>query len=186
VKTALLKDAVRASLQILFVEGSLSVDLLRGRLRDVFASDPSENFRPIASIPAAELIAGLLDANKKLEPLGFQVKILNGEVSLFAGPVESPRLQSYLREKTDCSGNPEMTPARMEVLGCIALKQPISLAEIDRLFSAEKRSVVTSLLEAGWIEGRGGPGGRIFFVVTTKFLQRFGFASIEEMRASLG
>jgi chromosome segregation and condensation protein ScpB len=59
-----------------------------------------------------------------------------------------------------------MTTATLEVLVCIAFRQPISQAEIDRLFDADKR---------GGIRRR---DGRLRFATTEEFLQHFGLARI--------
>lgn len=48
------------------------------------------------------------------------------------------------------SGNPELTTPTLEVLACIAFKQPVSQAEIDRLFAADKRGLVIKLRDCGW------------------------------------
>jgi len=176
---------VRAAIQLLFVEGTLSIDGIRERLRGIFAADPNEQHRPIASVTTAELIEGILEMGRKMEDIGLQVKIINGEATLYAGPVVPGRLQAYLREKTNTSGNPEMTPARMEILGCVALRQPISQGEMDQLFDTDKRSIVNWLVEAGLLEARAGVGGRIYYVVTVAFLRKFGYSSIEEMKLDI-
>jgi chromosome segregation and condensation protein ScpB len=59
--------------------------------------------------------------------------------------VENKALGQYLSEQTGASGNLQMTTASLEVLACIAFRQPISQAEIDRLFDADKRGLVVKL-----------------------------------------
>jgi len=46
-----------------------------------------------------------------------------------------------------------MTTATLEVLACIAFKQPISQAEIDLLFDADKRGLVVKLRDLKLVEG---------------------------------
>ena len=71
------------------------------------------------------------------------------------------------------------------MLACIAFKQQISQAEIDKLFNADKRHVVNVLRESGMVEEFAGPDGRLRFVTTEGFLQHFGIESPEELHAAL-
>ena len=118
-----------------------------------------------------------MEIQETLRQGGIEVRITNGMVSLWAGPVKSTRMAEYLRRVTGASGNPDFTTTTMEILGCIAMKQPISQAEINRYFDADKRSHVVKLLEQGLVESIAGSGGRILFVVTEKMLQRFGMTT---------
>ncbi len=61
-------------------------------------------------------------------------------------------MAEYLREQTSEIGNPELTTATLEVLGCIGLKQPITQAEIDRFFAADKRGLVVKLRDSCLVE----------------------------------
>ena len=79
-----------------------------------------------------------------------------------------------------------MSQAALEVVSCIAFKQPISQAEIDLLFGdVDKRHVVNVLRESGLVEEFVGDGGRLQFVTTGKFLQRFGLQSLDELRLTM-
>ena len=62
------------------------------------------------------------------------------------------------------------------MLACIAFKQPISQAEIDRLFDVDKRGLVVKLRDLK-LEEFPGADGRLHFATTETFLQRFGLAS---------
>jgi chromosome segregation and condensation protein ScpB len=72
------------------------------------------------------------------------LRILNGVVSLLTTEVQSKALDAYLSEQGTASENLDLTTATLEVLACIAFKQPISQAEIDRLFDVDKRGLVAS------------------------------------------
>ena len=77
----------------------------------------------------------------------------------------------------------ELSQAALEVVSCIAFKQPISQREIDLLFGdVDKRHVVNVLRESGMVEEFAGPGGRLQFVTIGKFLERFEMESLEELR----
>jgi chromosome segregation and condensation protein ScpB len=72
----------------------------------------------------------------------FSFAFSNGLVSLLTTRVENKALAAYVSEQSSASANLQMTTASLEVLACIAFKQPISQAEIDHLFDVDKRGVV--------------------------------------------
>ena len=92
-----------------------------------------------------ELITALISCNRQLGLVGLQLRILNGVVSLLTTEVQNKALGAYLSEQGTASANLDLTTATLEVLACIAFKQPISQAEIDRLFDVDKRGLVVKL-----------------------------------------
>ena len=77
-----------------------------------------------------------------------------------------------------------MTTATLEVLACIAFKQPISQTEIDHLFDADKRGLVVTLRDLKLVEEFAGSDGRLRFATTQAFLQRFGLTRLSELTAT--
>jgi chromosome segregation and condensation protein ScpB len=63
-------------------------------------------------------------------------------------------------------------------------KQPISQAEIDHLFDADKRGLVVTLRDLKLVEELARTDGRMRFATTQTFLQRFGLASVGELAAA--
>ncbi len=174
---------LRTVVQILFATGkSFTVDGLREKLREFFREDTNADRRAAASLANVDLITVLLDGNSALSAVGLQIRIVNGVVSLLTAKIESHRVAEYLRHQTGASGNPEMTTAMLEVLACIAFKQPISQAEIDRVFAADKRGLVVKLRDSGVVADFAGDDGRLRFATTAAFLQRFGLANLEELK----
>jgi chromosome segregation and condensation protein ScpB len=90
-------------------------------------------------------------------------------------------LGAYLSEQGTASGGLGLTPSALEVLACIAFNQPISQAEIDRLFDADKRGLVVKMRDLKLVEEFAGSDGRLRFATTEAFLQRFGLASLGEL-----
>ena len=88
---------------------------------------------------------------------------------------------AYLSEQGTASGGLGLTPSALEVLACIAFNQPISQAEIDRLFDADKRGLVVKMRDRKLVEEFAGSDGRLCFATTKAFLQRFGLASLGEL-----
>ena len=132
--------AAKAVVQLLFATGkSFTVDGLREKLREFFRQEVRPELRAVAALNNVELITALISFNWQLALVGLQLRILNGVVSLLTTRVENKALAAYVSEQGGASGNLQMTTATLEVLACIAFRQPISQAEIDRLFDADKR-----------------------------------------------
>lgn len=166
--------AARAVIQILMATGRrYTVDGLREKLRELFRTEANYEIRAVASMTSVELIAVLLDANQGLEKFGIQIGITNGMVFLGTAQVEPASLRAFIASQRPATGTGELSLAAMEVLACIALKQPLSQAEIDRYFDADKRGVVHRLREQGLVEEFTGDGGRLMFATTDAFLKRF-------------
>jgi chromosome segregation and condensation protein ScpB len=174
--------AARAVVQLLFATGkSFTVDGLREKLRELFRQEVRAELRAVAALNNVELISALISFNCQLGPVGLQLRILNGVVSLLTTRIESKALAAYLSEQRGASATLQMTTATLEVLACIAFKQPISQAEIDLLFDADKRGLVVKLRDLKLVEEFAGADGRLRFATTQAFLQRFGLASLQEL-----
>ena len=145
--------AAKAVVQLLFATGkSFTVDGLREKLREFFRQEVRAELRAVAALNNVELITALISCNRQLALVGLQLRILNGVVSLLTTEVHNKALAAYLSEQSGASGNLELTTATLEVLACIAFKQPISQAEIDRLFDADKRGLVVKLRDLKLVE----------------------------------
>jgi segregation and condensation protein B len=90
-------------------------------------------------------------------------------------------LAAYVSEQSSSSGNLQLTTATLEVLACIAFKQPISQAEIDHLFDADKRGLVVKLRDLKLVEEFAGADDHLRFATTAEFLQCFSLASLQEL-----
>jgi chromosome segregation and condensation protein ScpB len=137
----------------------------------------------VAALNNVELITALISFNCQLGLVGLQLRILNGVVSLLTTRVESKALAAYVSEQSDESGSLQLTTASLEVLACIAFKQPISQAEIDQLFDADKRGLVVKLRDLKLVEEFAGADGRLRFATTQAFLQRSGLESLQDLTA---
>jgi chromosome segregation and condensation protein ScpB len=177
--------AAKAVVQLLFSTGkSFTVDGLREKLREFFRQEVRAELRAVAALNNVELITALISFNWQLAFVGLQLRILNGVVSLLTTRLENKALAAYVSEQNVASGNLQLTTASLEVLACIAFKQPISQAEIDRLFDADKRGLVVKLRDLKLVEEFAGADGRLSFATTEAFLQRFGLASLGELTAA--
>ena len=112
------------------------------------------------------------------------MRIHNGVVSLLTTESTTKHWGAYLSEQGTANGSLDLTAATLEVLARIAFKQPISQAEIDRLFEADKRGLVVKLRDLNLVEEFAGADGRLRFATTRTFLQRFGLATLQELTAA--
>ena len=181
----------RAVVQLLFVSGrEFSLESLREKLRDLFVQEPDATVRAAASIGSFELLQVLLKTTQKLEKLGLRLDIRAGSVRITTSEVGPPTLRDYfvtLADRTradhsegDLSSQKEgpLSTTGLEVLACIAFKQPLSLPEINGYFSSDKRAVVYRLQHMGLVDCRkSGETGRTVWMTTGEFLRRFNLPS---------
>jgi chromosome segregation and condensation protein ScpB len=177
--------AAKSVVQLLFSTGkSFTVDGLREKLREFYREEVRSELRAVAALSNVELITALLSCNRQLALVGLQLRIINGVVSLLTIEVHNKALAAYLSEQGSASGSLFLSTATLEVLACVAFKQPISQAEIDQLFDADKRGLVVKLRDLKLVEEFAGADGRLRFATTRTFLQRFGLASLQELTAA--
>lgn len=176
--------AVRAVVQMLVATGkAYTIETLREKLREFFLEEGDYEKRAVASMSAVQLITALLEASPQLKALGLQIVISNGTARLMTGRVPNVRLAEFIATQGSSGGGVgELTPAALEVLACIAFKQPISQAEIDRIFGdVDKRHLVITLRKMELVEEFAGEDGRLHFATTAAFLERFGLKSVDEL-----
>ena len=176
--------AVRAVVQILFATGkAYTIETLREKLREFFVGEGDSERRAAAALSTVQLITALLEASPALEALGLQIRLTNGTAQMFTGRIQNELLSAFIAERVPASsGAGELTQAALEVLACIAFKQPISQGEIDQIFGdTDKRHLVSGLRQGGLVEEFAGPDGRLRFATTSAFLDRFELDSLQEL-----
>ena len=177
--------AVRAVVQILFATGkAYTIETLRERLREFFVGEGDSEKRAVAALSTVQLITALLEAGPTLEALGLQIRMTNGTVQLLTGRIQNEKLSAFI---ADCvpasSGAGELSQAVLEVLSCIAFKQPISQGEIDQIFgNTDKRHIVSVLRQLELVEEFAGPDGRLRFATTGRFLDCFGLRTLDQLQ----
>ncbi len=191
----------RAVVQLLFVAGrEFSIEGLREKLRELVVAEPDATVRAAASVGSFELLQVLLKTTQKLEKLGLRLDMRAGGVRITTAEVRPPALRSYftaLAEEaaTAKAGGPgggeqeedgPLSTTGLEVLACIAFKQPLSLPEINGYFSTDKRSVVLRLQHLGLVDCRtAGENGRTVWMTTGEFLRRFNLQSPADLERLL-
>ena len=186
----------RAVVQILFVSGrEFSIEGLREKLRELFVEEPDATMRAAASVGSFELLQLLLKTTQKLEKLGLRLDMRAGSVRITTAEVRPPVLRDYFAAVTEQpkavrTGGAEsqeeqegpLSATGLEVLACIAFKQPLSLPELNAFFSTDKRSVVLRLQHMGLVDCRtAGETGRTIWMTTSEFLRRFDLQSTTDL-----
>ena len=177
----------RAVVQLLFVSGrEFSTEGLREKLRELFVQEADATVRAAASVGSFELLQVLLKTTQKLEKLGLRLDIRAGSVRITTAEVRPSALRDYfaaLAEQTriDHTGSVDgqevegpLSTTGLEVLACIAFKQPLSLPEINGYFSTDKRAVIHRLQHLGLVDCRkANETSRMVWMTTGEFLRRF-------------
>ncbi len=189
----------RAVVQLLFVSGrEYSIESLREKLRELLVQEPDATVRAAASVGSFELLQVLLKTTQKLEKLGLRLDMRAGGVRITTAEVRPPALRDYftaLAEQTrvdhtgSVHGQEEEGPLSttgLEVLACIAFKQPLSLPEINGYFSTDKRAVVHRLQHLGLVDCRkASETRRTVWMTTAEFLRRFSLRSPADLERLL-
>ena len=190
----------RAVVQLLFVSGrEYPIENLREKLRELFVQEPDAAVRAAASVGSFELLQVLLKTTQKLEKLGLRLDMRAGGVRITTAEVRPPTLRNYFAalaeqikmERTSGGGEQEqddgpLSSTGLEVLACIAFKQPLSLPEINDYFTSDKRSVVLRLQHLGLVDCRtAGETGRTVWMTTGEFLRRFNLQSPTDLERLL-
>ena len=192
----------RAVVQMLFVSGrEFSIESLREKLRELLVQEPDATMRASARVGSFELLQVLLKATSKLEKLGLRLDMRAGGGRITTAEVRPPALRNYFAaladqiktERTSSGGGEQeeedgpLSTTGLEVLACIAFKQPLSLPELNGYFSADKRSVVLRLQHLGLVDCRTAGGtGRTVWMTTGEFLRRFNLQSPTDLERLLG
>jgi segregation and condensation protein B len=127
-----------------------------------------------------EAIIQELRAEYELSERSFQIYEVAGGYQLLTRPDFVAVLERY-----DSVPQPSRLSApALEVLAIISYRQPLGRAEIEDIRGVGSSGVLRTLVERGLVEpvGRGeGLGRPLLYGTTSKFLEHFGFRSLEDL-----
>ena len=98
--------------------------------------------------------------------------------------VSRPEFAPWLSKLLDEARPHRLSPPSLETLSIIALRQPISRADIAAIRGVEVDGVIKTLLERDLITITGkseAPGRPMLYGTTQKFLEHFGLRSLDDM-----
>ena len=97
-----------------------------------------------------------------------------------------PQMKAVFERMFQPKSRPPMSQATYETLAVIAYNQPVTRAQVEAVRGVSSDSIITRLLDRGWITECGtldAPGRPTLFETTQQFLMEFGIASVSEMPA---
>lgn len=97
-----------------------------------------------------------------------------------------PQMKEYLERMFQPKQRAPLSQAAYETLAVIAYNQPVTRSQIEAVRGVSSDSIVSRLLERGWIRECGvleAPGHPSLFETTRQFLLEFGIASVKELPA---
>jgi len=97
-----------------------------------------------------------------------------------------PQMKAVFERMFQPKSRPPMSQATYETMAVIAYNQPVTRAQVEAVRGVSSDSIITRLLDRGWITECGtldAPGRPTLFETTQQFLMEFGIASVSEMPA---
>ncbi|HUG42197.1 MAG TPA: SMC-Scp complex subunit ScpB [Longimicrobiales bacterium] len=152
----------------------------------LFASDaplsPADLSRGEEELDEAGVEAAIAELRAVYEEQGraFQIYEIAGGYQLLTRPEYSPHLERF----ETVPRNPRVSGAALEVLAIVAYRQPIGRSEVEEIRGVGSAHVLRTLQELDLIDivGRGeGLGRPLLYGTTRRFLDHFGFASLEDL-----
>lgn len=143
------------------------------------AEDLSRGEEDLDMEAVGEAIAALR-ADYEAQERAFQIYEIGGGYQLLTRPEYSPHLERF----ETVPRNTRVSGASLEVLAIIAYRQPIGRAEVEEIRGVGSSHVLRTLQELGLIDvvARGeGLGRPLLYGTTARFLDHFGFASLDEL-----
>ena len=120
-------------MQLLFSTGkTFTADGLREKLREFFR-EVRAKMRAVATLSHVELISALLSCDHQLALSAFSSA---SSMEWFRSSLQkfTTKPCPSLSEQTGANESSHLRAAELEVLACVAFKQPLSQGDIDRLF----------------------------------------------------
>lgn len=112
---------------------------------------------------------------------GLQIKKVAGGYKMCTRPEYAEYVEDFLKPDI-----PALSRAALETLAIIAYRQPVTKAEIEHLRGVKVDAVIHTLLARGLVAEVGRkevPGRPILYGTTSRFLEHFGLASLEDLPA---
>ncbi|MCK5832222.1 SMC-Scp complex subunit ScpB [bacterium] len=144
---------------------------------------PQSKLVSIANLDSKNELIRIVDSlNEEYSKLGrsFRINPIAGGYQFYTIKAMAP----YLREVFSIKNTPRLSRPMLDILGIIALRQPVTKPVIDKIRSADSGGPLHRLLESGLITVRGrekGPGRPFFYGTTREFLRFFGLERIEDL-----
>ena len=163
-------------------ERPLSSKEIRTILAEATDEETPGMTEPFRNVREAQIVAVLeeLKVECDTQQHSFQIVEIAGGWRIVSRPEYAPWLKKLLDEARPH----RLSPPSLETLSIIALRQPISRADIAAIRGVEVDGVIKTLLERDLITITGksdAPGHPMLYGTTDKFLEHFGLRSLDDM-----
>ena len=163
-------------------ERPLSPKDIRGIFAEATDDEHPGMTEPFRNVREAQIVVALDELKVEYDTRqdSFQLVEIAGGWRLVTRPEYAPWVKKLLDEARPH----RLSPPSLETLSIIALRQPISRADIAAIRGVEVDGVIKTLLERDLITIVGksnAPGRPMLYGTTTKFLEHFGLRSIDDM-----
>jgi segregation and condensation protein B len=163
-------------------ERPLSPKEIRTILAEATDEETTGMTGPFRNVREAQIVVGLeeLKVEYDTQQRSFQIVEIAGGWRLVSRREYAPWLKKLLDEARPH----RLSPPSLETLSIIALRQPISRADIAGIRGVEVDGVIKTLLERDLITITGksdAPGRPMLYGTTQKFLEHFGLGSLDDM-----
>ncbi|MBN1891786.1 MAG: SMC-Scp complex subunit ScpB [Clostridiales bacterium] len=164
------EEMVPALEAVLFAAGDpISLD----RICEISGTDKESTVRELQK---------LSEKYKQDDRSGLEIRRIENDYVMCTKPEMKDVLERFFRPRS----RPPMSQATYETLAVIAYNQPVTRAQVEAVRGVSSDSIVSRLLERGWIRECGtldAPGRPVLFETTKQFLMEFGIESVNEMPA---
>jgi segregation and condensation protein B len=152
----------------------------------LFASDAPLSPADVARVDerldedTVQAVVDELRGEYDLSERSFQIYEVAGGYQLLT----RPEFVSYLERYDTVPRSAKLSPSALEVLAIVAYRQPIGRAEVEEIRGVGSSGVLRTLLDRHLIEAVGraeGLGRPLLYGTTAKFLEHFGFRSLEDL-----
>jgi segregation and condensation protein B len=162
--------------------GGLSVEAIRGCLRETAAEAEGGTAPSFAEIAPADIRAALLDIQKDLDRLdiGIELREIAGGFRFQTQPACGRWVRRLLRQAAPS----RLSPAALETLAIIAYRQPVARSELEGIRGVSVDHAIKALTELRLIRVTGRsdlPGRPFLYGTTSRFLEHFGLKSLDEL-----
>jgi segregation and condensation protein B len=126
-----------------------------------------------------EMLNSLVESYSAREG-GLLIREVGGGFGIYATPEAAPFIARLIRSQV----NPRLTRAALETLAIVAYLQPVSRGVVAEIRGVQSEGVMKTLEDRGMVHevGRGGPPGYpMLYGTTTRFLERFGLKSLDDL-----
>src|SRR5260221_5759073 len=113
---------------------------------------------------------------------GVMLRDIGGGWRMYTHPDVAPYVERFVLAVQQ----PRLTQAALETLAIVAYKQPVTRQQVAQIRGVDSDGVMGTLQVRGLIEEVGqdpGPGQASLFATTTRFMERLGLRSLEELPA---